>query len=198
MCLARHIRQHWRDPLTQRAAEAAAMTWATHRRVLASGLTLIAFCGASRMVRGQTSTPEPCRVLNGIRIAANWGDSGTTRAAQRSADSSRSSLHLDTRTMLDTVLIFNVADRTWRRPHLDAEIAAGVSGTLRRSTTSASTDTSAGRWHTCVGIILGAEQPTLTVHGARGQVHLKVDLTPLRRISADSGRDSTRRDRNRR
>jgi len=166
-------------------------------RLLVAFLTVAAL-GTSASLAAQQSAVEPCRVLNGIRIAANWGDSAATTRTPRAADSARSPLRLDSRTTLDTLLTFDVADRTWRRPHLDAEVAAGVSGSLHRSSTAALSDSNASRWHACVGIILGAEQPALTLRGVRGQLHLKVDLTPLRRISADSGRDSTRRDRNRR
>jgi len=170
------------------------------RRRIFRYLALAVLCTSASVARAQQTNPEPCRVLNGIRIAANWGDSASTPGAQRTADSTRSALRLDSRTTLDTLLTFDVADRTWRRQRLDAEVAAGVSGRLRRSSTSALADSMAGRWHTCVGIVLGAEQPALTLRGVRGQLHLKVDLTPLRRISTDSGgtRDSTRRDRNRR
>ena len=62
---------------------------------------------------------------------------------------------------------------------MTAYVAGGVSGRSRNATRT--TDTRAG-WHACAGITLAMQQPTLVLRGVRGQVHLKIDLTPLTRL----------------
>ena len=156
------------------------------------GLLALVFLAAARpVVWAQDSTrmtatmPTPgCAVLNGIRISASWGDS---TGAGRRADTARTRFLVDGRTTIDTTLTFNVADRQWSRPSLDAMVAAG-----------ASSRASSAPWRACVGITVGMQQPTIALRGVRGQLHLKVDLTSLARIPGSGLSDSSRQNPSRR
>ena len=146
------------------------------RRMFAVAL----FLSAPAALHAQDSTaalPRGCAVLNGIRIAANWGDSTDARNRARLADN---------RIMIDTTLRFDVAERRWTRPSLDAMIAAGASGNA------------SAPWRACVGLTLAMQQPTIVLRGVRGEMHLKVDLTALSRIPGSGLSDSSRQNRNRR
>ena len=136
--------------------------------------------GAPSALRAQDSTgalPRGCAVLNGIRIAANWGDSADARNRARLADG---------RIMIDTTLRFDVTERRWSKPSLDAMVAAGASGRA------------SAPWRACVGLTLAMQQPTIVLRGVHGQMRLKVDLTALSRIPGSGLSDSSRQNRNRR
>ena len=128
-----------------------------------------------------------CVVLNGIRIGADWGDSVTTGA--RSDSSRRGGFRLGGTSTLDTTLTFDVTNRTWSRSSLTAYVAGGVSGRTRAA--NAMNDPRS-RWHACVGITLAMQQPTLVMRGVHGQMHLKIDLTPLTRLPGATLGDSSR------
>jgi hypothetical protein len=153
---------------------------------------VVGAAGAQVGTTGSDSTNEPCAVLNGIRIAADWGDSTGSGAG---------SFRLSGRTTIDTNFVFNVADRQWTRPWLRAYVAGGVSGRTSNATTTAaavnSRDPRSG-WHACVGALLGMDHPTLVMRGVRGQMHLKIDLTPLTRIPGATLGDSSRQNQKRR
>ena len=134
---------------------------------------------AQRVAAASDSTASDCLTLNGIRIGADWGDSTTGRGGFR----------LGGGTTLDTTFTFNVTERSWSRPSLTAFLAGGVSGRTR----DASVADPRSRWHTCVGITLAMQKPTLVMRGVHGQAHFKIDLTALSRIpgaTIDSSRQN--------
>src|SRR5919198_3210130 len=142
---------------------------------------------ASDSAGGQSA----CLVLNGIRIGATWGDS--TGPGTPAADTGRG-FRLDGRTTLDTVLTFDVAERRWMRSSLLAYVAGGVSGTTRAAAPGAPAASGPrSGWHACVGATLAMQRPTIVLRGVRGQLHFKVDLTPLTRIPGSTLGDSIRR-----
>lgn len=155
-------------------------------------LAVLCLTVATLPARAQTATAPPdsaspaCIVLNGIRIAADWGDSAGSAARP---DSSRGGFRLRGGATLDTTLTFDVTNRTWSRSSLTAYVAGGVSGRTRNAT--AASDPRSG-WHACVGITLAMQQPTLVMRGVHGQMHLKIDLTPLTRIPGATLGDSSR------
>jgi hypothetical protein len=163
------------------------------RASIALCLTVYALplAGQTRTVSADSSA-NPCVVLNGIRLGADWGDSGA--AGARSDTSRRGSFRLGGGATIDTTLTFDVTDRTWSRQSLMAYVAGGVSGHTRSATSSMDPRSS---WHACVGIILGMQQPTLVMRGVHGQMHLKIDLTPLTRIPGAT-LDSSRQNQSRR
>jgi hypothetical protein len=132
------------------------------------------------------SASRACLVLNGIRIGADWGDSVGTGAR---TDTSRGGFRLGGSALLDTTLTFDVANRTWSRSSLTAYVAGGVSGRTRDAAAAPDPRSS---WHACVGITLAMQQPTLVMRGVHGQMHLKIDLTPLTRIPGATLGDSSR------
>jgi hypothetical protein len=149
------------------------------RAALSTCLTILAAPLAAQTATAPTdSGSAACLVLNGIRIGANWGDSTGASGARR--DSGNRAGHFQVGgTTLDTSFTFDVADRSWTRSSLTAYVAGGVSGRARNVAVAA--DPRAG-WHACVGITVGMQQPTLVLRGVHGQLHLKIDLTPLTRL----------------
>ena len=141
-------------------------------------LTMLAAPLGAQTTATTDSPSTACLVLNGIRIGADWGDSTSPTGVRR--DSSNRAGHFQVGgTTLDTTFTFDVAERSWSRASLTAYVAGGVSGRTRSAASAA--DPRAG-WHACVGITLGMQQPTLVMRGVRGQLHLKIDLTPLTRL----------------
>ena len=142
-------------------------------------LTMIAASlGAQTGPAPADSASTACLVLNGIRIGADWGDSTGVSGARGATRNGAGQFRLGG-TTIDTTFTFDVAERSWSRPSMTAYVAGGVSG---RSRTAGSTTNAGPGWHACAGITLAMEQPTLVMRGVRGQVHLKVDLTPLTRL----------------
>jgi len=149
------------------------------RAALFTSLTIFAApLAAQTAVPATDSGSTACLVLNGIRIGADWGDSAGTSGMSRDT-SNRSGRFRVGGTTIDTTFTFDVAERTWSRPSMTAYVAAGVSGRARNA---ASAGYPRAGWHACAGITLGMQQPTLVMRGVRGQLHLKVDLTPLTRL----------------
>lgn len=149
------------------------------RAALSACLTMLAApLGAQTTTAAADSGSTACLVLNGIRIGADWGDSPGASGARR--DSSNRAGHFQVGgTTLDTTFTFDVAERSWSRASLTAYVAGGVSGRTRNAASAG--DPRAG-WHACAGVTLSMQQPTLVLRGVRGQLHLKVDLTPLTRL----------------
>ena len=149
------------------------------RVTLAGCLTMIAASlGAQTTPTPVDSGSSACLVLNGIRIGANWGDSTGTSTPRRDTSNRAGSFRVGG-TTIDTTFTFNVAERTWSRPSMTAYVGGGVSG---RTRTAARAGDPRAVWHACAGAALRMERPTLVLRGVRGQVHLKVDLTPLTRL----------------
>ena len=142
-------------------------------------LTMLAAPLGAQTSSGSTdSASTACLVLNGIRIGADWGDSTNTSGARRDTSNRAGHFRVGGAT-LDTTFTFDVAERSWSRSSMTAYVAGGVSG---RSRNAASAGDPRAGWHACAGITLGMQQPTLVLRGVRGQLHLKVDLTPLTRL----------------
>ena len=156
------------------------------RSIVALPFLLAASLGAQSMSRDSaTARAADCRGFNGIYVDAWWGgaDSGSR------GDSS--GFRFDGRTRIDTTFTFAVAERRWTRPSVNAVVLAGASSS--GGTTAASTGGGAGReWHVCTGATVSGRQPTLVLRGVRGQLRLKVDLTPLASIRGGALGDSTR------
>ena len=146
---------------------------------IATCLTILAApLGAQTASAPSDSGSSACLVLNGIRIGADWGDSTGTSATRRDT-SNRAGRFRVGGTTIDTTFTFDVAERTWSRPSMTAYVAGGVSGRTRNAARAG--DPRAG-WHACAGVTLAMQQPTLVLRGVHGQIHLKVDLTPLTRL----------------
>jgi hypothetical protein len=145
---------------------------------IAACLTMLAAPLGAQTGVPADSASNACLVLNGIRIGADWGDSSGVSAARRDTRNRAGQFRLGG-TTIDTTFTFDVAERSWSRPSMTAYVAGGVSG---RSRNAASATNPGAGWHACAGITLGMQQPTLVMRGVRGQVHLKVDLTPLTRL----------------
>ena len=146
---------------------------------LSACLTMIAMpLGAQAASAPTDSGTTACLVLNGIRLGADWGDSAAAAGVRRDSTNRAGRFQIGG-TTLDTTLTFDVAERSWSRSSLTAYVAGGVSGRARNVANAAG-----GRagWHVCAGVTLGMQQPTLVMRGVHGQLHLKVDLTPLTRL----------------
>jgi hypothetical protein len=160
--------------------------------ILAACLTSVAtpLIGQTPIASSDSSN-NGCLVLNGIRIGADWGDSATPGAStRRDSTGGPGSFRLGRGVTLDTTITFDVSERQWSRSWLSAYVAGGVSGHTRSATRTNDPRTS---WHACVGAMLGMQQPRLVMRGVHGQMHLKVDLTPLTRIpgaTLDSSRQN--------
>jgi|1185.fasta_scaffold03268_3 hypothetical protein len=149
------------------------------RVAISACLTMLALpVGAQATTAATDSGSTTCLVLNGIRIGADWGDS-TNGSRARSDSSNRAGGFQLRGTTVDTTLTFDVAEQSWSRSSLRAYVAGGVSGRARNAATAG--NPRAG-WYACAGITLGMQQPTLVMRGVHGQMHLKVDLTPLTRL----------------
>lgn len=169
-----------------------------------------AFAGLVTLPAGAQTQPSDstmsvatdCRGFNGIYVDAWWGGSAAD-TARRGNDSS--GFRFDGRKSLDTTLTFNVSERQWSRSSVTAVVVAGVSNRSRSSTAngggvvpdggrnSANASGGTGRdWHVCTGATLTGKQPTLLLRGVRGQMRLKVDLSPLAGIRGGGLTDSTR------
>jgi hypothetical protein len=121
--------------------------------------------GAQRVATaGSDLAGATCASLRGVRIAA-WSDSSPPASSVR--------------TTIDTVVAFDIAERSWNWSSLHAVVAAGL-GSGGRDTAGAV----AQQWHACAGAVLGMERASLLLRGATGRVHLKVDLSSLARLTS--------------
>jgi hypothetical protein len=130
------------------------------RIALGLGMAVVSAAPApSQQATQQATSTRRCPVLGGIRISVTGID---TAGAPR--------FTLDTRTTLDTTFVLDITERRWREPLLTASLEAGIGDTTR------------ARWHACTGVAISMRDVTLSLHDVHGQVHYKVDLTPLRNI----------------
>jgi len=88
----------------------------------------------------------------------------------------------------DTVIRFDVASRTWTWPYLLAHVGLSCRGAPVTVGTSTAPDTvSRVRDRYCVGAVVEMRNSTLTLRGARGVVHVR-----LNRALTDSTRQPRR------
>ena len=83
--------------------------------------------------------------------------------------------------MIDTVLRFDVRERTWTWPYFSAHVGIGCQGSaLAIGTTTAPDSAVMDRTHYCAGALVELRNTTLMLRNARGQVHLRVNRIGLR------------------
>jgi hypothetical protein len=129
-----------------------------------------------------------CPDRNGVAAAFTWGDSA---GAPGAAPSGR--IHLDQRTVIDTVWRFQTAERRWTRAFFAGSIGAGWSGGMRGTGTTTARDSVGARtWSACASAAITMREPTLVLRGARGVVRLRANVGQLSRIGQarpDSSRE---------
>jgi hypothetical protein len=90
-------------------------------------------------------------------------------------------------TAIDTLIRFNVSERTWRWPFLSAHVGLSCQGgNLAIGTTTAPDSAVMRREEYCAGAIVEMWNSTLTLRNARGVVHLRMNRVPLARERPDS------------
>ena len=138
----------------------------------------------ARHVVAQAPDPRQsvCPAANGLGFTVWAGDSASGR------DSGRALLRVGQREIIDTVWRFDIAERRWSRPAFFATVGAGWSSApTTTGMTSAPESTRGSRaWHACAGVSIGMREPTLVLRGARGQVHLRADVSALSRATRAS------------
>jgi hypothetical protein len=80
----------------------------------------------------------------------------------------------------DTVIRFNIASRTWTWPYLLAHVGLSCRGPRVVIGTTTAPDTAArdgDRY--CAGAVIEMRNSTLTLRGARGVIHLRVNRAPM-------------------
>jgi hypothetical protein len=88
----------------------------------------------------------------------------------------------------DTVIRFNVASRTWTWPYLLAHVGLSCrDANLEIGTTTAPDTAARDRSRYCAGAVVEMRNSTLTLRGARGVVHVR-----LNRVALDSTRQPRR------
>ena len=96
----------------------------------------------------------------------------------------------------DTVIRFNVVARTWTWPYLFAHVGLSCrGGHVEVGTTTAPDSAAKDRDRYCAGALIEMRNSTLTLHGARGVVHVRVtrpDTTSTRRAPFDGTRQPRR------
>lgn len=91
-------------------------------------------------------------------------------------------------TVSDTVIRFNVVSRTWTWPYLLAHVGLSCRGGHVEVGTTTAPDTAAkDRDGYCAGAVIEMRNSTLTLRGARGVVHVR-----LNRAAMDSTRQPRR------
>jgi len=100
-----------------------------------------------------------CPGGNGIHISVN---SGTVTDS-----SSGINTVIDETRSVDTMLVFNITQKSWTRTNLAAAITAGLA------------DQSRGGYAICAGVTAMMPTATLTIKGARGRVHFAATLQNL-------------------
>ena len=83
---------------------------------------------------------------------------------------------------IDTTVRFAVANRTWTFGTWSGSVSAGAAGRSDRE--------GGDGWHVCVGAAVSVRRATVTLHDARGLVHLRASLAPL----AEKGEATTTRE----
>ncbi len=80
----------------------------------------------------------------------------------------------------DTVIRFNVASRTWTWPYLLAHVGLSCrGGNVEIGTTTAPDTAAQDRSRYCVGAVVEMRNSTLTLRGARGVVHVRLNNVPM-------------------
>lgn len=88
----------------------------------------------------------------------------------------------------DTVIRFNVESRSWTWPYLLAHVGLSCRGAQVLVGTTTAPDTAArDRERYCAGAVIEMRNSTLTLRGARGVVHVRLNRAP-----ADSTRQPRR------
>jgi hypothetical protein len=150
--------------------------------VLALGAVL-PVSAAAQQLRPDSRTE--CPVVSGLVVSFSTADSANR---QRPVDVG---LRADARTVIDTTWTFDIGQRQWTRPFFAASIGAGWAGGQSLLGTTTAPDSSGTKgWSACAGVSIGMRNPTLTLRGARGQVHLRADVRSLFPVSR---RDTTSR-----
>jgi hypothetical protein len=76
----------------------------------------------------------------------------------------------------DTVIRFHVASRTWTWPYLLAHVGLSCrDATVEIGTTTAPDTTARDRSRYCAGAVVEMRNSTLTLRGARGVVHVRLN-----------------------
>ncbi len=157
-----------------------------------AGLAMLMWVSPA-IAQNATRAPVPfgCPVANGLVVQTSTDSAGISnpvaRAAPRNAD-----LRIDADHVMDTVWTFNITERRWTRPYFTALIGAGFRSGARGGGTTPAPDTSAARgWNACAGARIEMRNPTLTLRGARGQVHVRADVTSLSGLGRRAAGDTT-------
>jgi hypothetical protein len=111
--------------------------------------------GGSQMPSGLPGCPGG----NGIRISATSGTGSDSSSVLNTVVNEKQSI--------DTTIVFNVALKNWTRTNLAAQITAGLADQAR------------GGYAICVGVSALIPSATMTIKGARGQVHFAATLQDL-------------------
>ena len=91
----------------------------------------------------------------------------------------------------DSVIRFNIAARTWRWPYFAGHVGVSCQGPGASVGTTTAPDSAArARDGYCAGALVEMYNSTLTLRGARGEVHVRVNgrLTDRRAPASDSTR----------
>jgi hypothetical protein len=108
----------------------------------------------------QMSSSLPgCPGGNGIRISATSGTGTDSSSVLNTVVNERQSI--------DTTMVFDVALKSWTRTNLAAQITVGLADQAR------------GGYAICAGVSALIPSATLTIKGARGQVHFAATLQDL-------------------
>lgn len=92
----------------------------------------------------------------------------------------------------DTVIRFAVASRTWQWPYLSAHVGLSCHPNDAVAGTTTAPDTAgADRNSYCAGALIEMRNSTLTLRGAQGIVHLRVERAPRGTVRPPAGTDST-------
>lgn len=135
-------------------------------------LLIALLCCPCAAVAGAQGAPRD--TTGGARLSATCATRGLT--LQQQGDLTLPSLGI--RDGVDTVVRINVAERRWQQPRLASLL--GVSAQNAAQSVSV-----------CASIGIEMQDPSLTVRGASGLVHLRLSLDDLSRALAT--RDSMRR-----
>jgi hypothetical protein len=100
-----------------------------------------------------------CPGGNGIHISATSGTGNEINSGANTIIAPGQSV--------DTMLVFDISQKTWTRTNLAAAISVGLA------------DESRGRYSVCAGVTALMPSATLTIRGARGRVHFVASLKNL-------------------
>jgi hypothetical protein len=119
-----------------------------------------------------------CPMVNGIAASVSTTDSSAGARANSVG------YPVDGRSAIDTTWTFDIRERTWTRPLFAASVGLGLTGgsaaNAASGTTTAPDSAAARSWNVCAAASVGMRNPTLTLRGARGTVHLRADVSALK------------------